>query len=628
MPEGRRAIPFSVRTPVWHHEAWNSIPLHQPDSDVVCLPKGATEAFLVTQAPTVAQLPPGETRTPEEFWVGRRAILRSPASADEPARAFAITITAVSHLVDNLVLTSGLPTNLTHIHWTEPTPWPLQLARTSALMNIVQVVAGEEIVERFRVGSDQAAAARHPALTAPQLRDVLALPRAVERQGPIDIDRGARDRILRYGLRGSETRGLGWEGARDPLGIGTQSAQHPMLNLREVLPPAFVPDPAATPWVFHRDILTADLDTPAFALEEGMWRTVVTHQTPFEDVVFQDYAGDDGWSLRFGDGAFRTPAGGRHDPRSALFQRRGHGREPVARQRDASQSPPDAPPGALFGYASAATNPLAIVSGGDEETAADIRISAPEAWRALPLRAVRPEDYSSIVERLDWVQRANSVTAWTGSWSTDFVAADPLGGVEYTADERAELEHVVDCIVWRRATRGSSIRTISTSISRSKSASPRARIRARSFRASSRRWRRPACSIRQLHLRPAAAPLRARSRDPERAGRQGRRGDRIRVRRRREWKVFDQAELRSRAAPDHPAAERSRCSRRAVRSASPVTEGRHEPVRRSQLRLRADAASGAAGHSGGPEHASASVSSRAFRNIARRCSTRSRASRC
>ena len=30
---------------------------------------------------------------------------------------------------------------------------------------------------------------------------MLALPRAVERQGPIDIDRDAHDRILRYGLR-------------------------------------------------------------------------------------------------------------------------------------------------------------------------------------------------------------------------------------------------------------------------------------------------------------------------------------------------------------------------------------------------------------------------------------------
>ena len=114
--------------------------------------------------------------------------------------------------------------------------------------------------------------------------------------------------------------------------------------------------------------------------------------------------------------------------------------------RRATPPPPGAPSGALITYASAATNPLAITSGGDEESAADILISAPEAWRALALRAVRPEDYSAIVERLDWVQRANSVTAWTGSWSTDFVAADPLGGIGYTDAERETLEHVVDCV--------------------------------------------------------------------------------------------------------------------------------------------------------------------------------------
>lgn len=543
-PEGRRAIPFSVRTPVWHHEAWNSIALHQPDSDVVCLPKGATDAFLVTQAPTVAQLPPGETRTPEEFWVGRRAILRSPVSADEPARAFAVTITAVSHLIDNLVLTNGLPTNLTHIHWTEPTPWPLQLARTSALLNIVQVVAGEEIVERFRVGSDQAAAARHAALTAPQLRDVLALPRAVERHGPIDIDRGARDRILRYGLRGSETRGLGWEGARDPLGIGTQSAQRPMLGLREVVPPAFTPDPAGDTWVFHRDILTADLDTPAFTLEEGMWRTVVTHQTPFEDVVFQDYAGDDGWSLRFGDGAFGRPPLDGTILEVRYFSAEGTGANLAPDSVTHLNPPPDAPPGALFTYASAATNPLAITSGGDEESAADIRISAPEAWRALPLRAVRPEDYSAIVERLDWVQRANSVTAWTGSWSTDFVAADPLGGVEYTADERAELEHVVDCI--RLATRDARVVNpdyldidLAVEVCVAASAYPgeviprviAALASPGLFNPDNFTFGQP---LRRSALEAAIQNV---------PGVKGVEEIRIRVRRRRDWKVFDQAEL-------------------------------------------------------------------------------------
>lgn len=452
LPEGGAPIPFSVTAPVWHHEAWNTIPLHQPDSDVACLPKGATEAFLATEAATVAQLPPGETLTPDAFWVGRRAILRSrPVDPSGPDRAFAVTITAVSHLVDQLVLTNAAPTNLTRIAWAEPTPWPLPLAETEALLNIVGVTAGEEIVERFRVGSDEAAAGRHPGLTPPELSDLLALPRAVERQGPLEMDRGARGRILRYGLRGSETRGLGWTGPRDPLGIGTQSGQRPMLTLREVTPPLFAPDPGAPAWVFHRDLLTADLDTAAFTLEEGVWRTVVIHQTPFEDFAFQDYAANDGWSVRFGEGAFGRPPEDGVVLEARYFNAVGTAANLAPDSVAHLNPPPGAPPGALFTYASAVTNPLAIISGGDEETPADIRINAPEAWRALPLRAVRPEDYASIVERLDWVQRANATTAWTGSWSTDFVAADPLGGVGYSAAERDELEHVVDCV--RLATR-------------------------------------------------------------------------------------------------------------------------------------------------------------------------------
>jgi hypothetical protein len=206
--------------------------------------------------------------------------------------------------------------------------------------------------------------------------------------------------------------------------------------------------------------------------------------------------------------------------------------------------PPDAPPGALFGYASAATNPLAIVSGGDEETAADIRISAPEAWRALPLRAVRPEDYSSIVERLDWVQRANSVTAWTGSWSTDFVAADPLGGVEYTADERAELEHVVDCI--RLATRDARVVNpdyldidLAVEVCVAASAYPgevvprviAALASPGLFNPDNFTFGQP---LRRSALEAAIQNV---------PGVKGVEEIRIRVRRRREWKVFDQAEL-------------------------------------------------------------------------------------
>ncbi|MGZ8281601.1 MAG: hypothetical protein ACXWUN_01470 [Allosphingosinicella sp.] len=447
LPEGRPPIPFSVEAEVWHHEAWNRIPLHQPDSDVACLPEGAREAWLVTQAPTVAQLPPAEPLSPEAFWVGRRAILRSrPADPAEPYRAFAVTLTEVEHAVDPLVLTLGVPTNITRIAWDEPTPFPLPLAETDALLNIAAVTAGERVEELFRIGSDAAALARHPGLNAIEQRDLLALPRAVERQGPLKSDREGRDRLLRYGLRASEERGLGWKGERDPLGIGALSGRQPMLRLREVLPPLMGPDPGAPAWTFHRDMLTADLDSAAFTLEEGMWRPVVVHQTPFADFTFQDYAGDAGWSVRFGDGDFGRPPEDGAVIEAVYFTAARNEANLPPDSVNMLEPPPDAPPGLELVYASGATNPLAIASGVREESPADIRINAPEAWRAWPLRAVRPEDYSTIVERLDWVQRASSVTAWTGSWSTDFVAADPLGGVGYTADERDELEHVVDCI--------------------------------------------------------------------------------------------------------------------------------------------------------------------------------------
>ena len=446
LPEGRPAIPFSVEEPVWHHEAWNRIPLHQPDSDVACLPEGSTEAYLVTQAPTVAQLPPAETQTPESFWTGRRAILRSrPADPADPYRAFAITLTGVEHTTDPLVLTNGAPTNLTRITWTEPTPFPLPLAETEALLNIAPVTAGEHVSEHFRVGLDAAALARNPGLTPAERRALLALPRAVERQGPLKADRKHRDRILRYGLRASETRGLGWKGPRDPLGIGAGDGRRPMLRVFEVLPPALTPDPAPA-WIFHRDLLTADLDTAAFTLEEGIWRTVVTHQTPFENVAFQDYAGDAGWTVRFGDGDFGRPPQEGAVLEASYFVTAGTDANLPPDSVVHLEPPPGAPAGLVLGYASGAVNPLPITNGVAEETPADIRISAPEAWRALPLRAVRPEDYSAIIERLSWVQRANAVTAWTGSWSTDFVAADPLGGVGYSPEEREELEHVVDCI--------------------------------------------------------------------------------------------------------------------------------------------------------------------------------------
>ena len=75
----------------------------------------------------------------------------------------------------------------------------------------------------------------------------------------------------------------------------------------------------------------------------------------------------------------------------------------------------------------AVTNPLPITSGVDPEPHEVIAQLAPEAFRALTFRAVRPEDYAEIAERLPWVQRAGARFRWTGSWLSMFVTADPLG---------------------------------------------------------------------------------------------------------------------------------------------------------------------------------------------------------
>ncbi len=456
LPEGLRPIPYTSTAQVWHHADWNEIPLHCPDSDVACLPKGATEAYLLTDAPTIAQLPPGSPLSPEAFWRGRRMILRSiPADPAEPKRAFAVTITRVARLTDSLAPTPGTATPVTRVQWDEPTPGPLPLAETSALLNVAPVRAGEELTEHFRVGPDEVISARYAALPAVEMRKLLAVPRAVEREGPCAADTGERGRFLRYGLRASEARGLGWIHPAAATGLANARVRSPLLGLTEVEPAGldadaqlqFAPDAQGAAWSFARDMLTSDLGRTDFTLEEGIWRTVATHQRPLQaPLEFQDYAADTGWTIRFGDGYF-----GRPPEDGTVFEAR-FVTAPGTLANLAPDSvthlapPAGAGPADFASYATAVTNPLAITSGTDEESPEDIRISAPEAFRALPLRAVRPEDFKEILERLDWVQRANATVRWTGSWATYFIAADPLNGFALSPDERRALRDEIDCI--------------------------------------------------------------------------------------------------------------------------------------------------------------------------------------
>ena len=429
LPSGEEPIPFAVLERRLVDEAWNAIALHTPDAAQPCLEIGATEAFLATTEPLSG----------EQAWVGRPAILRSrPLDPSVPARAWRIVISDVEFLSDPLAQAGGIP--LTRIAWGVDQALPFQLcqAETEVLLNCVPVIAGERLREVFRIGGDEALRRRYGSLDPAALSHLLALPRAVEREGPFDPVTQSRTVLLRYGLRASETRDLGWIGP-----------DRPELTLREVVPDdsgGYLEDPAGLQWVYGRDVLQADDEEAVFSLEEGMWREVVVYQTPQGDQVFNDYAGNAGFSLRFGAGAFgRTPADG------TIFEvsyRTG----PAVRANLAADSvtqltrPGTAPPEQPLAFAAWVTNPLPIDSGRAPEPAEQIRIAAPQAFRALPLRAVRPEDYQQIIERLEWVQRANAVTRWTGSWSTDIVTADERGSFSLDQDRLDELATQVDCV--------------------------------------------------------------------------------------------------------------------------------------------------------------------------------------
>lgn len=95
------------------------------------------------------------------------------------------------------------------------------------------------------------------------------------------------------------------------------------------------------------------------------------------------------------------------------------------------------------GRIDAAVNPMPARGGIDPETAAQIRRSAPEAFRTQQ-RAVTPADYAEVTGRHDGVQRAAASLRWTGSWHTVCVTVDRDGGAPLDADFTGSLTRHLD----------------------------------------------------------------------------------------------------------------------------------------------------------------------------------------
>ena len=72
-------------------------------------------------------------------------------------------------------------------------------------------------------------------------------------------------------------------------------------------------------------------------------------------------------------------------------------------------------------------NPMPAIGGAEPEPTEQVRQSAPQAFR-VQQRAVTDDDYAAIARRDPRVQRAVGTRRWTGSWYTEFVTVDRLGG--------------------------------------------------------------------------------------------------------------------------------------------------------------------------------------------------------
>jgi predicted phage baseplate assembly protein len=205
------------------------------------------------------------------------------------------------------------------------------------------------------------------------------------------------------------------------------------------------PTPISQVWDFVPRILDADAEDRIYSVEHGMWREIVRHQRPAGDVVLRDYAGNDGFSIRFGDRAF-----GIAPTDATIFQASYLSAPGIAANlpadRITSTSEPGGSGGSTLPYATAVTNPFPISSARLPEDLESIRLNAPQAWQSILLRAVRSDDYREILERRDDLQAARATARWTGSWSTDFIAVDPLGTTRLSTELRASVEAELDCI--------------------------------------------------------------------------------------------------------------------------------------------------------------------------------------
>ncbi|TDN90912.1 baseplate J/gp47 family protein [Microbacterium sp. BK668] len=367
------------------------------DDAVVCLPAGSTELWVRGHG---YSFPIGD---PREGTVGLAVLLdtAAPTAADPTVREV-VHLTGAAEEVDPLY---GIA--LTHLTWDAGEALAVEhaLDRTVLAGNLVAAVEGQRYTERFVIEPDPGGP------DAP-----LA---AVVRSGP---DAGCDDATPQY-LHTLEAGTLAW--------VREGSARLPEIAVVEL--PETAGD-TATIWRWRRTLLDADLFEQAYTVDPVVYRDL--RRSP-RDLPWFEYDGDDGDSVRFGDGVFGElpPTGARFE---VTYRTTAGATGNVA--ADAVTIVGDD----LAGIVLSATNPFPAAGGEDRESIAHIRDNAPYAFRARQFRAVRAEDYTATAKELPWVLDAGTRVRWTGSWLSVFTTAQPPTGEAPSTGQTGELVELLD----------------------------------------------------------------------------------------------------------------------------------------------------------------------------------------
>jgi hypothetical protein len=356
----------------------NEISFYTWSDEQCCLPKGSTRATLKNEDNRLQHLGAGDVLVFEERLSPTTGLV---ADAD-PSHRQVVRLSRVVHTEDPLDNTL-----VTEIEWHADDA----LLYPVCLSTLITDASGQGLVSDVSVARGNVVLADH----GYTIHDEALIPEVVPAQGryrPRLQHSGVTHHVLYDGERARRQAASGIL-HQDPR------AALPVVNLLD----------HSVQWTVQRHLLYSDRFAAEFVVE--------TEE-------------DGGAYLRFGDDVLgRRPAG---SSRLTATYRLGNGRAGNVGAGAIGHVVTD-----QSGIIDV-RNPLPAQGGTDPEPIEQVRLYAPQAFRAQE-RAVTAADYAAAAQRHPDVQKAMATLRWTGSWHTVFVTVDRKGGRPVDAAFEAEL---------------------------------------------------------------------------------------------------------------------------------------------------------------------------------------------